>query len=285
MITGAVRRAVLARQAAWAEEASVTHVRGYTSTPAENVFLPLSPRTKAEFRRANGGELEPRGGDKPPKFCALHSSSALACNVFDYWRGRDLTPLARALGLLGTPTCLHFEAKFSTGMRGPPCNLDVVLAGPDGTLTAIESKFTEPFTPKRTATPLSARYLPDTGVSPWLQRGLYACDRVARHLLGNPAFRLLDVSQLVKHILGLHRATDGRLRLLYLYYDVPGEEGRVHRMEVDRFRCAIAGEVDFGAVSYQELLRRLRDLVTAADADYLNYLLRRYATPSGEAVV
>jgi hypothetical protein len=31
---------------------------------------------------------------------ALHSSSALACNVFEYWRGRDGSPLAAALGYL-----------------------------------------------------------------------------------------------------------------------------------------------------------------------------------------
>jgi len=48
------------------------------------------------------------------------------------------------------------------------------------------------------------------------------------------AFLFLHPAQLVKHILGLKRALgkDG-FRLLYLWYDVTGMEGAIHRKEIE----------------------------------------------------
>ncbi len=50
--------------------------------------MTLSPETGSELGE-NGG----RG-----KIQTLHSSSAIVCNFFDYWRAGDLKPLAEALG-------------------------------------------------------------------------------------------------------------------------------------------------------------------------------------------
>ena len=68
--------------------------RGYTSSPDDNLFEPLNPAVKEQFNDADGGELKP-GKDRLPKMQALHSSSALAINVFHYWKDRDKTPVAK----------------------------------------------------------------------------------------------------------------------------------------------------------------------------------------------
>lgn len=49
-------------------------------------------------------------------------------------------------------------------------------------------------------------------------------------------FRYLEPAQLTKHILGLKRqfGRDG-FRLLYLWYNVPGEQGKYHQDEIAEF--------------------------------------------------
>ena len=54
----------------------------YTRTPSQNLFPGLSDEILDDFAGGDGGELE---GD-PPKFCAAHSSSALAANAFGPFR-------------------------------------------------------------------------------------------------------------------------------------------------------------------------------------------------------
>ena len=71
--------------------------QGYVRALVDNFFEPLSTCTASEIAQGDGAELG-RDGQRG-KIQALHSSSALACNVFDYWRGRDSTILAKALGL------------------------------------------------------------------------------------------------------------------------------------------------------------------------------------------
>jgi len=60
---------------------------GYTGSLDDNLFVPLSPETRAKFSGGDGGELGRYG--KRDSMQALHSSSALTCNVFEYRRARD----------------------------------------------------------------------------------------------------------------------------------------------------------------------------------------------------
>ena len=91
-----------ARQRAWAiANRRATDEAGYCGCADDNLFLGLSAGARNDFDSGDGTELGKRG--ERGKIQALHSSSALACNWFDYWRGRDTTPLARALG---GPGCL-----------------------------------------------------------------------------------------------------------------------------------------------------------------------------------
>lgn len=133
---------ILEAQRRWAAGRGIS-VDGAGRTPEleDNLYQPLHPQTQAEFEKGAGNELE---GDMR----SLRSSAALACNVFDPWRERPLRPLATACGADPDLARLRFEATFPTGLRGTPPHLDVLLDG-DGTPTAIESKFTEIYSPGR----------------------------------------------------------------------------------------------------------------------------------------
>jgi len=84
---------ILERQLAWAHRHAVPLVgskgdRGrptYAKSLERNLFEPLSADALAEFKAGDGGELGGQDGN-PGKMQAVHSSSALCCNVFHYWR-------------------------------------------------------------------------------------------------------------------------------------------------------------------------------------------------------
>ena len=110
----------------WARQRAIRFDRnGYTESLEDNLFVALSDETVAEFVSGDGGELGEHG--KRGKMQALHSSSALACNVFEYWRGRDAVALSGALGVAAGIGSIGFERKFPTGLQGYAPNLDVVL--------------------------------------------------------------------------------------------------------------------------------------------------------------
>src|SRR5687767_8908705 len=97
---------VLERQLAWSRRHNLPlqgskGARGRpTYTPLErNLFEPLSPQARSEYNSGDGRELGNTNGS-PGKMQALHSSSALCCNVFHYWRrvGRP-EAIARACGV------------------------------------------------------------------------------------------------------------------------------------------------------------------------------------------
>ncbi len=85
----------------------------YTRTPSENLLTGLPEEVLDDFSAGDGGELE---GD-PPKFCAVHSSSALAANAFGPFR---LHPEALTLAGLGGFTEASFEKKLPTGLTRDP---------------------------------------------------------------------------------------------------------------------------------------------------------------------
>jgi len=137
------------RQRQWADGRGIQYnqANGPVLNLADNLFSALNPATASEFKAADGSELGTAGS--ATKMSSLHSSSALVCNVFDYWRGRELAPLLRACGIQDSLDDLRFEQRFPTGLRGKPPNLDLLLSrNGKSPATAIEGKFTEPFQPR-----------------------------------------------------------------------------------------------------------------------------------------
>jgi hypothetical protein len=101
-----------------------------------------------EIREGDGGELGTP--ENVGKLYSLWSSSALLCNVFDYWRERTLAPLLTALSVQNSSyEQPGFEQTFRTGVRSARANVDVIFraCGSACLPVAIESKFTEPYQP------------------------------------------------------------------------------------------------------------------------------------------
>ena len=216
---------------------------GYVSCPEENL---LSSAQLLDFY----SDLEAGSGNElQKKFCALHSSSALAVNTFATWK-RNPTNLSLC-GREGF-TSLTFERKCPTGLGGTSPNLDVFL---DNNLCviAVESKFLEYLTPKKGC--FSESYtrdkLPQAEDSWW-----HLIDRIKHQPKQH-----LDAAQLVKHYLGLRNLAPKGGRetvLLYLFWEPENcmdfPVFHKHREEIADFASHIEeSSVKFIAQSYLAL--------------------------------
>ena len=171
------------RQREWAERIGQTlNDKGYCGCDDDNIHGGLSESARCEFGEGGGQEL---GG----KIRAAHSSSALACNWFDYWRDRDFGVLSDAFGVPSPFVSLRLEAKLPTGMRGADATLDVMLTAADGSLFGIESKFAEPYTSSPAKTRLKPQYFSQNRAM-WADVGLSGCPGDCRTASnGNSGFR------------------------------------------------------------------------------------------------
>ena len=271
------KQQLLNQQRTWAESVGLeVDARGYLDTVDANLLQPLSMRSKQSFENGSGSELQDTPS-RPAKMKALHSSSALGVNVFDYWVDRDTSALLSALGLdSGRLAAITFEAQFSTGLKGNPPNLDVALEYLDGHVIGVESKFSEWLTPKaKNKEPFKAKYFSeDTGL--WESKGLQQSQMLAEAMqTGEEFFRHLDAPQLLKHVLGMANQLGKQFSLYYIYYDCRGPESDVHRQEVKRFDDLVGDEVRFKARSYQEFFSSLNEM-GYDDETYMSYLHQRY---------
>ena len=263
------------RQQAWAQRQRQTLDKdGYCGCADDNVFQGLSDAARSELIRGGGRELALDGARC--KFQATHSSSALACNWFDYWRERDFGVLSAAFGVPSPFVTLRLEAHVRTGMRGADANLDVLLTTADGGLFAVESKFTEPYMPTPAKFVLKPQYFSHKRLR-WTEVHLPGCQIVAERLrTGQHDYKVLDVAQLLKHMLALGR-TGKRWTLCCLWYVVPGPEADAHRDDLKTFTAQIGADAaHFTALTYQELFSRISALAGDEHADYVAYLRDRY---------
>jgi hypothetical protein len=263
------------RQQAWAERNQRRlDKNGYCGCADDNIYQGLSDAARNDFVRGGGGEIGIDG--EPGKIQATHSSSALACNWFDYWRERSLDALSTAFGVPSPFVTLRLEAHVKTGMRGPDANLDVLLTTADGSLFAIESTFTEAYSASAKKSVLKPQYFAQNKLR-WTEGGLPGCQSLAERVrTGQHDFTVLDVAQLLKHMLALAR-TGTRWTLCCLWYEVPGPAADAHRADLEKFVTAIGADAThFVALTYQELFVRLTAAVDADHADYMTYLRERY---------
>lgn len=257
--------------------------RAYCSSVDDNLYEPLSVQAREQIQAGDGGELNEKG-DQRARMLAVHSSSILPVNVFHYWQRRgDFDAIASACGFCKSGSCpsekLQFEAKFPIfdGSSRHP-NLDVTLVNQPGSryrFFAVESKFTEPYT-SRGHGGVQVTYLKDSNI--W--GGLPNLRRLAETISPDDStYNRLHAAQLIKHILGLVRASGGkdRFRLLYLWFDALGKPGAEHRDEIERF-SEIAGQdgVILRSMTYQELILKLADRGLPEHSDYVAYLTSRY---------
>jgi len=216
---------------------------GYVSCPEENLLSSVQLSDfYSDLEAGSGNELQ-------KKFCALHSSSALAVNTFATWK-RNPTNLSLC-GREGF-TSLTFERKCPTGLGGTSPNLDVFLDN-NFCVIAVESKFLEYLTPKK-------GYFSESYTRDNLPQSEEACWYLIDRIKEQPK-QHLDAAQLIKHYIGLRNlpfARDKEIVLLYLFWEPENwkdfEVFHRHRGEISDFASYFDElSVKFICQSYPEL--------------------------------
>jgi len=281
---------IIEKQVQWAKNRGINLIgsecdRGlhrYTTALDINLFAPLLESVRKSFEHGSGSELTCKGSHQA-KMQAVHSSSVLSVNVFQYWEEKHQVPVIASLcGFCGKDEVysetIVFESKnYIKGVRGAPPHLDVLIHNVEGSpfkCFAIESKFTEPYNHRKKgeikAAHLNAEEL-------WVD--IPHLHELARALYADHAMHTyLDSAQLIKHILGL-KSSYGKtgFKLLYLYYDVFGKESADHRDEINAFAdIARSDGVHFSSLTYQELILKMAEELRGEHFDYVKYLTERY---------
>jgi hypothetical protein len=255
---------ILNQQKSWALRFQIDfNDKGYTLEVNDNLFQPLSEHTVSDFKSGRGNEL------KTEKIKALHSSSALVSNVFEYWRPNS-DGIALACGA-DKGMSLRFEKQNPTGLHGTAPHLDVEFTGAGKKPLAVESKFTEFYQHEGTSN-FKSSYFKKPGLWDRIPR----CEQLAKSIYGGQTvFKRLDAAQLLKHILGLKKAFPSGFRLLYLWYEMPSEAANTHQKEIRMFEDHVQSEVDFRHMTYQDLFKTVKE-IPDIDPGYISYLEERY---------
>jgi hypothetical protein len=236
-----------------------------------------------EYLNADGRELD-------DKFLALYSSSALVCNVFDYWRARP--DIVGTCFELPSVEAMRFEQEYrlfddliprysaNKNAKGP--NVDVELKGSDSDNIVIECKFAEPFVKyASTRQPFTSTYFRPEAAPIWA--GLDSTREFATRIdQGLEHFERLDPAQLIKTGAACQkRFGAGRWRFIYLWYKTTNngtltDDCRVLVAELARFRDLTRGELPLTDMNWQELFYRLEARSGEEDSSYCAYLRDRY---------
>ncbi len=281
---------IFSKQVSWAQNKGIDlggskGPRGrlaYTKTLEENLFEPMAQTVMDDFNAGDGGELNGKP-DSLPKIHAVHSSSALGVNIFHYWlRINQISKIAAACRLCRKNNTLsqsiRFEKKYpiSSKFRYSP-NIDVVIENSQKSkykVFAIECKFSEAYG-SRGHSGIDPKYLEIKTI--W--EDIPSLFDFAKSISpDDKKFLHLHPAQLVKHILGLkNQFGKGGFRLLYLWYDVLGQGGAIHRGEIDTFsEIAKSDGIKFHSLSYQDLIVKLSREYRNGHPDYIQYVSGRY---------
>jgi hypothetical protein len=280
---------ILAKQTEWAKNNGLRLIgskvdRGrptYTINLDQNLFQPLLPDVRTSFAAGDGSELGSSG--LPGKMQAIHSSSALAVNVFQYWKSISKVPvIAAACGLCkrGSDVSCHleFEEKYPINDSfGFHPNIDVVIHNrPEARIQrfAIECKFSEAYGAHKHPG-LKKKYLNCGDIWDNIPNLRAFAQRISPD---DKDFNHLHPAQLIKHILAMKRHFGrGGFRLLYLWYDVFGEQGKRHQHEVAEFAEVVRGDgIKFHSLTYQELIATLASQLRSDHDQYVPYVTERY---------
>lgn len=277
---------ILSKQIQWARNKGINLVgsqgkRGkpaYTQKLEENLFEPLSSETLKAIGEGDGGEL----AGNPSKMQAVHSSSALGVNIFQYWQSiNQPEKIAHACRLCQKTTKIskniRFEAKYPIDTRfrmGP--NIDGVIENDPSAkykVFAIECKFTEAYG-GRGHSGMKEKYL---SLDIWEE--IPKLHKLAIAISpDDKENEYLHRAQLIKHILGLKKAYGKtNFRLLYLWYDALGYAGWKHREETENFiEVAKSDGITVHGMSYQELIVWMADNYRGSHQEYIEYITNRY---------
>lgn len=224
--------------------------KGYVKSVNDNLITNYDSwsQIEKELRNGAGNELDPVNGN-PPKFLAIHSSSALCVNTFALVK--DYRNFVSIFGESNFQSA-RFEMKLPTGISTP--HLDFFLES-SNTVIGIESKFTESLVPKR-----------PHNLEKYLQRRDQITDinddlfDLMDYYIQNSDPQFLDVAQLLKHSIGLlkYSIVDNKRPMLVYIYWTPEDDGympieyKQHEIEIAAFSDKINQIIDFTAIRYKD---------------------------------
>jgi hypothetical protein len=256
-----------ARVALRARSGLATSGQGYVNWPQDNLVAGVRlEQFESDLRRGDGNELQ-------MKFCAVHSSAALAVNCFAPFKERPTD-----LELLGQ-RCqepVEFERPLRIFRGGRPPNLDV-WADQGTRVVAIESKLLEYLSPKAPAFSPAYDRLEGESEPRWWAAYAAAKDGPAQHL---------DRAQLVKHYFGLQKwqrlNPSKGVVLLYLFWEPANwrelAECVTHREQVEEFSERLYGSsIQFTWTTYPRLWSDWLEIPRLED--HARNLQARYETP------
>lgn len=280
---------ILSKQTAWAINSGIklTGSKGERGRPAytcelnQNLFQPILEDVRESFANGDGSELG--SAEFPGKMQAVHSSSALGVNIFQYWKSIQAVPIIAAQCRLCRPdspvSCsIHFEEKYPIDDTfGYHPNIDVVIHNkPSAKIKrfAIECKFSEAYGAREHGG-LKEKYLTLDDLWADIPALRSFAERISP--IDNE-FVHLHPAQLVKHVLGLKRKFGKtNFRLLYLWYNVLGDEGKRHQDEVVNFsEIAKTDGIKFHSLTYQELIVNMAKKLRTEHPEYIRYVTDRY---------
>ena len=259
--------------------------KAYVQSLDKNFCIPLSemPEVKEEFKRGDGKELDTGTGSA--KIQAVHSSAALTCNIFCYWRkNKNYARITEALRIPSKEIeSINFEEKLQIGKdvnrkkfpRDPNMDVFIKYEGGKQKAVGIECKFSEAYSTQG-HDGLRKAYLEEESLWTGIPNIRKLAGKICPHDKEN---KYLHAAQLIKHILGLKHFSDGieKFRLVYLWYDVPFDVGYLHRREIEKFtEVAAADGIKFQAITYQEVIINLSQAEKDNHPDYIRYITSRY---------
>ncbi len=281
---------IINKQTSWATNNGINLIgskgtrgaKNYAPELNRNLFEPLLPEVRDSFLRGDGNEIL-GSPNSPAKMQAVHSSSVLGVNIFQYWqRIEKVHEIAAACGFCNPGNTVSekivFEDKYpiDPSFSFPP-NIDVVFHNKSTSKYkrfAVECKFSEAYGTMEHGG-IKPAYLKIESIWEDIPNLKNLAESISPD---DNQFKFLHPAQLIKHILGLKRACGKNgFRLLYLWYDVIGKEGTVHQEEIDAFlQVTQADKIKFHVLSYQELISRLDQRYRPEHEAYISYITERY---------
>jgi hypothetical protein len=245
---------------------------GYLADWKHNVIAGVAiDHIEQDLRRGSGCELDDLGLGAA-KFCAPHSSAALAVNTFGPFRR---APANLVLAGLCSFDTVEFEYPCPNGLQGTRPHFDV-YARTAYSVIGVESKFLEPLDcPPAEFSPQYAAVM-NTAEVPWARMYRRLCD-------DSLTYRHLDAAQLVKHYVGLAHGFPRMNRTLFYLYWEPANAAdlapyRDFRREITDFALAVSGcETRFVAKSYRAQLQEWQHNRAHIDLGaHVERLMQRY---------
>ena len=293
---------IKSKQQSWAQRNNFELIGGtknnkgetnYLHSLANNLFEQLTPQNLTYYNSGDGHETRD-SKTRLAKMKAIHSSSAIVVNLFQYWQGKNIYPIMRACNLCAKDSSYLVQEKSNQSISQTPFdykikfeeqfeisedkdlfpytpNIDVIIENFRPKVFAIESKFTEPYCKRHGG--LKTKYVENDSF--W--NNIPHLYQLAKEISPDDnKYQYLDAAQLLKHILGLKKNCKN-FHLLYLWYDVIGTEGAEHRKEIEE--CAEIAQKDnikFSHTTYQEIIIKLSKEFYTGNERYCDYLTERY---------